>query len=136
LMRSKRQPFQIPIVDNIDVVGQGDGGAGVVEAPAEEIFVTVEQMPENPYNIQEFLAKNIKYPGPATRNEIQGIVYVNFVVGPDGKISQAAVMKGIGYGCDEEALRVVSKMPDWTPGKQGGRAVPVRISLPIRFKLN
>ena len=124
-----------PVVDNIEVTGAGDGN-GVVAAPVEEIFTVVEQMPEAPYNIQKYLADNIRYPANATRNEIQGIVYVNFVVGPDGSISNPAIMKGIGYGCDEEALRVVSKLPNWNPGKQGGRAVQVRISLPIRFKLN
>ena len=124
-----------PTIDNIDVVGAGDGD-GLVAPAAEEIFTVVEQMPEPPYNIQKYLADNIRYPANATRNEIQGIVYVNFVVGPDGSISSPAVVKGIGYGCDEEALRVVSKLPSWTPGKQGGRAVQVRISLPIRFKLN
>ena len=124
-----------PVVDNIDVVGTGDGN-GVVEAPKEEIFLTVEQMPESTYNLQKYLADNIKYPSQATRNEVQGRVYIAAVVAPDGSIIDAKVVKGIGSGCDEEALRVVNKLPKWTPGKQGGRAVSVRISIPINFKLS
>lgn len=125
-----------PVVENIEVVGTGGEGTGVVAPPAEEIFVVVEQMPETPYNINEYLVKNIKYPQNAIRNEITGVVYVQFVVGPNGQVGDVKVVKGIGYGCDEEAVRVVSRMPAWNPGKQGGRAVPVRISLPVRFKLN
>lgn len=123
-----------PVFENIEVQGTPGGtGAVVEEAPKE--FLTVEQMPEPAYNYLKFLADNIKYPSEASRNEISGVVYINFQVGPDGNIRDVKVTKGIGYGCDEEAVRVVSKMPAWTPGKQGGRAVPVRCQIPVRFRL-
>lgn len=120
-----------------------DTGAGqVVDLPKkEEPFTVVEQMPSFPGGMEQlmrFLSKNMKYPAQAQRNNIEGSVYVQFVVDAQGNISEVKVLKGIegGYGLDEEAVRVVSKMPAWTPGKQAGRAVPVRYTLPIKFKLN
>ncbi len=123
-----------PVVENIEVVGTGEG-TGVVAPAKEEIFTFAEQMPEPSFDYQKYLKDNIKYPASAVRNEVQGRVYVNFVVKPDGSITDVVVAKGIGYGCDEEAVRIISKMPNWNPGKQGGRAVPVRIMLPVYFKL-
>jgi len=122
-----------PIVDNIDVVGSGEG-SGVVAPAKEEIFTFVEQMPVME-GMAEFIQKHIKYPQPAIRAEVSGRVYVNFVVRPDGTITDVSVAKGIGYGCDEEAVRVVKSMPNWTPGKQGGRPVTVKVVLPVVFKL-
>jgi len=124
-----------PVFENIEVQGTPGGTGAVVEEQAPSEFTVVEQMPVSDYNFNEFLSKNIKYPGEATRNEISGVVYVNFQVGPDGVIRDVKVTKGIGYGCDVEAVRVISKMPAWTPGKQGGRAVPVRCVVPVRFRL-
>ncbi|MEZ4737873.1 MAG: energy transducer TonB [Flavobacteriales bacterium] len=66
---------------------------------------------------------------------ISGVVYVTFVVGKDGKIGDAKVLRGIGGGCDEEALRVVRSMPAWKPGKQRGKPVTVQYNLPIHFTL-
>ena len=66
---------------------------------------------------------------------IEGLVLVSFVVEKDGNISNASVLRGIGGGCDEEALRVVARMPAWKPGQQGGKPVRVRYTLPMRFKL-
>jgi protein TonB len=108
----------------------GDGGG------EETVFQVVEQMPEfegGMSALAKFLQKTLKYPAQARNANIQGTVFVGFVVGNDGKIRDVSVLKGIGYGCDEEAIRVVSSMPPWKPGKQSGRAVAVRYSLPIRF---
>ena len=66
---------------------------------------------------------------------VQGIVYVTFVVEPDGNITNVKVLRGIGAGCDDEALRVVKAMPKWKPGKQRGKSVRVQFNLPIRFTL-
>ena len=121
--------------ENVEVATSGTG-TGVVEPEAPSEFTVVEQMPEAGYNFLKFMADNIRYPGEASRNEISGTVYINFQVAPDGSIRDVKVTKGIGYGCDEEAVRVVSKMPPWQPGKQGGRSVPVRCQLPVKFKLN
>lgn len=108
------------------------------EPVVEEVFDVVEEQPEFPGGVQklyEFIGKNIQYPPMARESGVQGKVYVQFVVGKDGKIREAKVLRGIGSGCDEEALRVVKMMPSWTPGKQRGKAVSVRYNLPIVFKL-
>jgi protein TonB len=83
----------------------------------------------------EYLGRNMKYPPIARDNNIQGRVYVSFVVEKSGKITDVRVLRGIGGGCDEEAIRVVKSMPSWSPGKQRGKAVRVRFNLPIVFKL-
>lgn len=107
----------------------------IVEA---EIFKVVEEMPEFPggaAKMMEYIQKNIKYPMMARESDIQGRVFVSFVVEPDGKITNVAVLRGIGGGCDEEALRVVQSMPNWKPGKQRGSAVRCSFTVPIVFKL-
>lgn len=107
----------------------------IVEA---EIFKVVEEMPEFPggaAKLMEYIQKNIKYPMMARESDIQGRVFVNFVVEPDGSISNVTVMRGIGGGCDEEAVRVVNSMPNWKPGKQRGSAVRCAYTVPIIFKL-
>jgi periplasmic protein TonB len=83
-----------------------------------------------------FLSKNMQYPRFATSNGVQGRVIVQFVVERDGSIAQAKVLKGIGFGCDEEALRVINKMPKWTPGSNNGQKVRVYFTLPILFQLD
>ena len=107
----------------------------VVEA---EIFQIVEEMPAFPggeAKLMEYVAKNIKYPQIARETGIQGRVFVGFVVEPDGSVSNVKVLRGIGGGCDEEAMRVVKSMPKWKPGKQRGKAVRVSYMLPVNFKL-
>ena len=105
---------------------------------SEPIFVVVETMPSFPGGISELMKyfhKNIKYPALAKESGIQGIVFITFVVEKDGSVTDVCVLRGIGGGCDEEAIRVVEGMPCWTPGKQ--RNIPVRVSfnLPVKFKL-
>jgi periplasmic protein TonB len=107
----------------------------VEEAP---IFTVVESMPEFPGGFQElynFLGNNIKYPVMAKESGIQGRVFVTFVVERDGSITDVRIIRGIGGGCDEEAIRVVESMPKWQPGKQRGKPVRVQYNLPVRFKL-
>ena len=109
-----------------------------VEKAEETIFTAVESMPEYKGGIRalgEYLNKNLKFPSQAQRAGVGGKVFVSFVVTGDGSISQLSVAKGIGFGCDEEAMRVVSKMPKWIPGKQSGRPVSVRFTLPITFQI-
>ena len=101
-------------------------------------FMVVEQMPEFPGGeraLLRWLNKNVKYPALAAENGISGRVTVQFVVDSQGAISQIKILGGIGGGCDEEAIRVVSSMPKWKPGKQGGRPVRVYFVLPIKFTL-
>ncbi len=85
--------------------------------------------------MMNYLISNIHYPYNAKESNIHGTVYISFVIDKEGSITDANVMRGIGGGCDEEALRVVKRMPEWTPGKQNGRAVMVRLILPIQFSL-
>jgi len=108
------------------------------EPVAEEIFTFVEEYPEFPGGdkaLREYILNNIKYPEVARTSGITGTVYVQFVVEKDGSISDVKVVRGIGGGCDEEAVRVVKSMPRWKPGKQKGQPVRVYFTLPIEFKL-
>jgi periplasmic protein TonB len=102
-------------------------------------FLVVEQMPQFPggeVEMMKFIRDNLKYPGRAQEAGVTGKVIVNFVVGRDGKITHIKIVRGIGSGCDEEAIRVLEKMPPWTPGMMGGKAVPVYFTFPITFRLN
>ena len=108
------------------------------EVVEQEIFKIVEEMPSFPGGegkLMEYVSKNIKYPQIARETGIQGRVFVNFVVEPDGSVSNVTVLRGIGGGCDEEAMRVVKNMPKWKPGKQRGKAVRVQYMLPVNFRL-
>ncbi len=108
------------------------------EVAEEEIFVFVEDQPGFPGGDEarlNYLRQNIKYPEMANENNIQGTVHVTFVVEKDGSVSNVKVLRGIGGGCDEEAVRVIKSMPRWTPGKQRGRAVRAQFNMPIRFVL-
>lgn len=118
-----------------------------------EIFKIVEEMPrfigceeENlskdekakcaEMRLLSFLGSNLRYPSIARENGIEGTVVVQFIIETDGRIADAKVVRDIGAGCGEEALRVVKAMPDWIPGKQRGREVRVQFNLPVRFQLN
>lgn len=112
----------------------------VVAAPQEEpVFTVVEQMPKYPGGedaLVKYLSENIKYPENARKKGIQGTVFVTFVVEKDGKVSNARVLRGVDTELDKEALRVVSEMPKWFPGKEGGKPVKVQYNLPIAYKLD
>ena len=81
------------------------------------------------------LGKNLKYPTEAKRNKIQGRVYISFIVEADGSLSEPKVLRGIGSGCDEEAVRVMKLSPNWIPGVQNGKKVRVNYTVPIFFSL-
>lgn len=111
-----------------------------IEIPEEkkEIFITAEEMPSYTGGEAErikFLHDHIQYPQLAAEISVEGTVYIRFVVDSKGNITDAFVLRGIGGGCDEEALRVVKAMPQWHPGKQNGKAVRVLFTMPIMFKL-
>lgn len=104
----------------------------------EPIFIIVESMPMFPGGEEarlKYLNENVKYPLMAKEAGIQGKVFLEFVVEKDGSVTGVKVIRGIGGGCDEEALRVVEDMPRWIPGKQRGVPVRVRFNMPIRFVL-
>lgn len=111
---------------------------GTPDVPYEnegEILVFAEQMPEFPGNLNEYISKNIIYPKQAREQSIEGKVIAQFVIDKDGRISQAEVIKKAGFGLDEEAIRIINSMPNWKPAKQNGKAVTLRYTLPINFKL-
>lgn len=104
----------------------------------EEIFIVVEQMPEFPGGdeaYQLFLQNNIHYPESAKENGIEGTVYLSFEVNKKGKIKNVLVLRGVNPDIDSEAVRVVKMMPDWVPGKQRGKPVEVKMTMPIKFSL-
>lgn len=104
-----------------------------------EILVAVEDMPEFPGgndSMKKFIKANLVYPDSAIKNKIEGKVIIEFLVDETGKVSSPRVLKGIGSGCDEEALRIVNKMPNWKPGKLRNKPVKVRYVIPVIFSLN
>lgn len=104
----------------------------------ETVFTIVEEMPSFPGGetaLFQFIADNIDYPQMAVDAGVTGKVYVTFVVNKNGGIDNIKLLKGIGGGCDEEALRVLRSMPNWKPGYQRGKAVNVQYNIPIQFLL-
>lgn len=104
----------------------------------DEIFTIVEESAAPKGGMAAFykyVGDKMKYPPQARRMGIDGKVFVEFVINKDGSISDVKAVKGIGAGCDEEAVRVVQSAPAWTPGKQRGKPVKQRMVLPITFKL-
>ena len=102
------------------------------------IFTLVEQMPQFPRGANgriKYLDENIVYPMEAIRRGIQGKIYVTFIVERDGSVSNVRLLRGIGGGCNEEAIRVIENMPKWIPGIQKGKPVRVRFNIPIIFRL-
>lgn len=111
----------------------------IEEEKADQIFDVVETQPNPPGGMSgwnKYLSKNLKYPTQARRMGVEGTVIVVFVINTDGSIQDVEVLRGIGGGCDEEAVKVVTKAPKWEPGKQRGKPVRTRMRLPIRFKLS
>ncbi len=109
-----------------------------VEEAEEEVFLVVEEEPEFPGGLDalsKFIADNIKYPQLAKENNITGRVFVSFVVEKDGRVGQVKILRDIGGGCGNEAVRVVKMMPKWKPGKQRGKAVRSQFNLPVNFDL-
>lgn len=109
------------------------------EMEEEQVFVVVEDMPGfgggDSNKFREYIAKNLRYPEVAAENGIQGRVFVQFVVEPDGRVSNVKVVRGVDPALDKEAVRVVESSPPWKPGKQRGKPVRVSFTFPIIFVL-
>ncbi|MDP5139264.1 MAG: M56 family metallopeptidase, partial [Spirosomaceae bacterium] len=121
------------VLDEMVVVSSQDA-----DLVGEEVFTTVEQNPEFPGGATEmykYIGERIKYPKLAQQMKVEGKVFLRFVVQKNGEIGDIKILKSIGYGCDEEAVRVISQMPKWTPGKQNGKPVNVYFTMPIKFAL-
>ncbi len=110
-----------------------------VEEDDEEFFMVVENMPEFPggdLGLMKFIQKNVKYPAIAKEYNITGKVYVSFIVDKQGKVTNVKIVRGVDKNLDAEALRVVSLLPKYKPGKQRGKSVRVMFTIPINFTLN
>jgi protein TonB len=108
------------------------------EAEPDSVFILVEKKPEFPGGLDElyqYLGANIKYPPIAKDTGIKGKVHLTFVVEKDGSITNARLLRDIGGGCGEEALRVIKEMPKWSPGEQRKKTVRVQFTLPVNFRL-
>jgi periplasmic protein TonB len=121
-------------------IGTGGGLPTLGGNEGAEIFDpnNVGVMAEYPGGIQamyEYIGKHLVYPSLARENAKEGKVVLSFVIDAKGKVSMSEVERGIGFGCDEEALRVINKMPNWTPASQNGKPVAVRLLLPVVFRL-
>ena len=135
------EPFSISTGENNKTKVSSNDLKVKITFPAEEkdsIYNKTEVMPEFPGGMEamtKYLSENLKYPEQAKEKNIQGRVLVSFIVEKSGSISNVKVVKGIGGGCDEEALRVIKAMPKWKPGMQNGKKVRVNFAIPISFKL-
>ncbi len=130
---------QTPIEEEIVTITKTDQALTKSEAVNEEqIFIVCEDMPQFPGGdkaLINWIGQNVKYPEIAQKNSIEGRVYIGFVVNKNGSIDRVKLIKGAAPSLDAEALRVVSEMPAWTPGKQRGKAVSVQYTIPINFAL-
>ena len=129
-----------PTADIVQIAPAGEGPKEnkIVEDNTVYNFVSMENPPNYPGGIEkfyEYLGKNIKYPPMAAENNIQGNVFVSFTVEKDGSITDAKVDRKLGYGTDEEALRVLRLSKRWNPGMQNGKPVRVKYNIPIKFNL-
>lgn len=138
-------PANIKGSDNPDAIDPGLSPSGTgtgkpVESapPADKIFTSVEQVPEFPGGmaaLMKYLSNNIRYPAQAREDNIQGRVVLQFVVDKDGSVTNIVIQRDLPGGCGKEAVRVVSGMPKWKPGRQNNQAVKVYYTLPVTFKL-
>lgn len=140
------QTEETPQISTVTQEGTDDAiiipeeASAVVEPVSDEIFTIVEQPPEFPGGYEEltkFIVKNFQYPQMEREAGISGTCYVTFVVEKDGSITGIEIQRGVSGGpaCNKEAIRLVKLMPKWNIGKQNGRAVRARFSLPIKFAL-
>lgn len=150
-IENEMQVQDVEVTENTEITKATDFTETETVTDDNEVFQIVEDMPrfkgcEKEKNEEEaskcfqeklyaFLSQNIKYPQQAKELGIQGKVFVSFVVEKDGSVGQVQILRGIGGGCDEEAERVIKKLPPFTPGKQRGRPVRVQYRLPIAFTL-
>ena len=132
------KPIPLSTVDDQGVIAPDKPEPILPEVEKQDPVLWVPEMPSFPGGItemQNYLLNNIMYPGEAREISIQGTVYLSFIVEPDGSITNITILRGIGGGCEEEALRVVKRMPNWVPGKQNGHPVRVMLTLPVKFTL-
>ena len=119
------------------ILGAGLSFTSTVQAQ-EKVSSQVDEMPVPPGGMTGFtnyMIQNLKYPTAAKEAKVQGMVVVSFIVTAEGKVEGIEILRGIGSGCDEEALRVISESGTWTPAKKEGKTVATKMTLPVQFKL-
>lgn len=104
--------------------------------PSFEFIEAMSEFPGGKKKLLKYLSMNIRYPIEARKNLVSGKVFCSFVVEKDGEITDAKIISGIGFGCEEEVIRVILEMPKWKPGHQNFNPVRVRMNLPVTFKLD
>ena len=137
VIEAKDEVDGVDTADFIALLGDVRSIGDIVEDRENMVYQFVEEMPEYPggeEKLRKFIKDNLVYPEGAHESRIQGTVYLSFVVEKDGNLSDIKVIRGIGGGCDEEAIRIVKKMPKWKPGKQGGENVAVKYTIPVIFR--
>lgn len=120
------------------LLGLNNSSIAQTQVSEEEVFQVVDEgamFPQGKEAMTEFLAKNLKYPEKAIKDSIAGRVFVSFIVEKDGSLSNIKVLRDIGGGCGEEAIRVMKLMPKWTPAKVGNKLVRQQYYMPIEFRL-
>jgi protein TonB len=137
---TRKRARVVNVQSNANKVNQNSrsiGNAGTKEE-SDKVYEFVEELasfPGGPASLNQWLAQNIRYPAMARNNNIQGRVTVSIIIEKDGSISNAEVVRGIDPSLDKEAIRVVYAMPKWNPGKQNGKIVRSKYTLPVNFKL-
>ena len=121
---------------NTTGVANGESTEQKPKKAPKKVYTVVEEMPTFNGNLNQWLAENIKYPSEALKNKEQGRVIVQFIVSKEGEVMEPKIIRSVSPSLDKEALRVVSSMPKWNPGKANGKPVAVRYMLPVSFKLN
>ena len=126
-----------PVKAEAEVQPKADAPEAIVPVPDDKMYDVVEEQPSFPGGqgaLMTYLRETIKYPAEAAKQGIEGRVIVQFVVGSDGTVGDAKVMRGVDPLLDQEALRVINAMPKWTPGKQDGKVVAVKYTIPVTFR--
>lgn len=125
--------------EDAELIGKAEKGLeNAINVSNEEVFDVVENMPSPPGGMESwnhYLNENLTYPAEAKENGVEGTVYVTFTITKKGEIIEPTILRGIGCGADEEAIRVIQAAPNWIPGEQRGQKVNVKMRIPIKFQL-
>lgn len=124
------------IPDKSNIPGYNRSLIPVITDSPQIKYTCIEDMPQFKGDIKQYINAHLQYPDSARKEGIQGRVVVQFIINENGSVSDAKVVRGIGYGCDQEALRIISTMPYWQPGMQNGKAVKVTYSIAVPFILD
>jgi protein TonB len=139
VVKAQQPPPKNPKDPDSDVlINMPPGANAQTSLDTGKVYTSVEQEPSfpgGPKRWSEYIKANLKYPEVAKANDVQGRVFVTFVVERDGSVTNPKILRGIGNGCDEEVVRLLKNCPKWNPGMQNGKALRVQYIVPVEFKL-